>query len=79
MINSDRVVVVKADGTRLGETQATVTDGLIVIHNVAPQIDEGDTIIHMRENGDDRYRVVEAVYYAGTGAHYQLRVEKSDS
>lgn len=78
MINSDRVVVVKANGTELGETQATVTDGLVVIHNVAPQIDEGDTIIHRMESGDVHYRVIEAVYYAGTGAHYQLRVERSN-
>lgn len=76
MINNDRIVVVKADGTVLGETLATVTPDLIVIRNVSPRIDEGDTIIRKLEGGgEESYRVVEAVYYAGTGAHYQLKVE----
>ena len=79
MINRDRIVVVKADGTTLGETSATITDNLIVIRNVAPQITEGDTVIHQMDGqGDVHYRVIEAVYYAGTGAHYQLRVERYD-
>jgi hypothetical protein len=77
MINRDRVVVFKADGTELGETWATVTPNLIVISNVSPQINEGDTIVRKSEEGpDESYRVVEAAYYAGTGAHYQLKVEK---
>ena len=75
MINSDRIIVVKADGTVLGETVATVTPDLIVIRNVSPRIDEGDTIIRKLDGGGDEvYRVMEAVYYAGTGAHYQLKV-----
>lgn len=80
MIDKDRIVVVKADGTVLGETHATVTQDLIVIRNVAPQIGEGDTIVHKLDGtGDVKYRVLEAVYFAGTGAHYQLRVERIDS
>ena len=77
MIDQDTVVVLKADGTELGRTSATVTPDLIVIRNVAPQIREGDTVIHRTDGRDDvYYRVLEAVYYAGTGAHYQLRVER---
>lgn len=77
MINQDTVIVMKADGTELGRTPATVTRDLIVIRNVAPQIQEGDTVIHRMDGRDDvYYRVIEAVYYAGTGAHYQLRVER---
>ncbi|HEX6573460.1 MAG TPA: hypothetical protein VF042_00700 [Gemmatimonadaceae bacterium] len=77
MINRDRIVVVKANGTVLGETSATITDDLIVIKNVAPQLIEGDTIIHRTDGGSDvYYRIIEAIYYAGTGAHYQLRVER---
>ena len=76
MINNDRIVVVKADGTVLGETMATVTPDLIVIRNVAPRIDPGDTIVRKLDDGtDESYLVLEAVYYAGTGAHYQLKVE----
>jgi len=79
MIDQDTVVVLKADGTELGRTSATVTPDLIVIRNVAPQIHEGDTVIHRTDGVDDiYYRVIEAVYYAGTGAHYQLRVERFD-
>lgn len=76
MIDQDRIVVVKADGIELGETHATVTPDLIVIRNVAPRIVEGDSIIHKGDGGDVHYRVIEAVYYAGTGAHYQLKVER---
>jgi hypothetical protein len=77
MIDQDRVVVVNGEGIELGETRATVTPDLIVIRNVAPQIVEGDTVIHKRDaEGDVHYRVTEAVYYAGTGAHYQLKVER---
>ena len=76
MIINDRIVVVKADATVLGETVATVTPDLIVIRNVSPRIDEGDTIIRKLESGGEEvYRVIEAVYYAGTGAHYQLKVQ----
>ena len=77
MINNDRVVVFKADGTQLGETLATVTPNLIVIRNVSPQIDEGDKIVRKIDGKpDESFVVVEAVYYAGTGAHYQLKVRK---
>lgn len=77
MINNDRIVVRKADGTQLGETWATFTDDLIVVRNVSPLIEEGDTIVRKVEGGaDESYVVVEAVYYAGTGAHYQLKVEQ---
>ena len=77
MINSDRVVVYKADGTQLGETWATVTQDLVVIRNVAPQISEGDLIVRKQDGQpDESYIVVDAAYYAGTGAHYQLRVQK---
>lgn len=80
MINSDRIVVVKADGTLLGETVATVTPDLIVIRNVSPRIEEGDTIIRKMDDGtDEEYRVIAAVYYAGTGAHYQLKVEQKSA
>ena len=76
MINNDRIVVVKADGTRLGETRATFTQDLIVIRNVAPQIEQGDTILRKLDDGtDEPYLVLEAIYFAGTGAHYQLKVE----
>ena len=77
MINNDRVVVFKADGTELGETHATITNNLIVIRNVAPQINEGDVVVKKVDGKpDESYVVVSAVYYAGTGAHYQLKVEK---
>lgn len=80
MINSDRIVVVKSDGTKLGETWATVTPNLIVIRNVSPRIDPGDTIVRKVDGGpDESYLVLEAVYYAGTGAHYQLKVEQQPS
>ena len=80
MINGDRVVVLKPDGTVLGETWATITSDLIVIRNVAPQIEEGDTIVRKVDGAPaESYRVVEAVYYAGTGAHFQLKVEKLTS
>lgn len=80
VLNTDRITVMKSDGTVLGETFATVTPGLIVIKNVAPTIEEGDRIVRMRGDGrDEVYRVVEAVYYAGTGAHYQLRVEQQSA
>jgi hypothetical protein len=80
MINNDRVVVFKADGTTLGETRATITNDLIVIRNVSPQINEGDLIVRKVDGkADESYVVLSAVYYAGTGAHYQLRVEKQIS
>lgn len=77
MINRDRILVYKADGTLLGETMATVTEDLIVIRNVSPHIADGDTIIRKLEGEpDELYRIIEAVYYAGTGAHYQLKVKR---
>jgi hypothetical protein len=77
MINKDRVIVVKANGTTLGEIRATFTSDLIVIRNVSPQIEPGDSIIRKVEGGpDEEYTVVEAVYFAGTGAHYQLKVAR---
>lgn len=75
MLNGDRIVVMKADGTVLGETWATVTPGLIVIKNVSPMIEKGDTIVRKVDGATDEvYHVMEAVYYAGTGAHYQVKV-----
>jgi hypothetical protein len=77
MINRDRVVVLKADGPELGEIRATFTDDLIVIRNISPQIAPGDTVVRKVEGGpDELYVVIEAVYFAGTGAHYQLRVAR---
>jgi hypothetical protein len=77
MINSDRVIVMKADGSVLGEIRATFTSDLIVIRNVSPQIEPGDTVIRKVDGeADEVYTVLDAVYFAGTGAHYQLRVER---
>jgi hypothetical protein len=76
MINSDRVVVVKADGRELGEVRATFTSDLVVIRNVTPQVESGDTLIRKVDGAPDQvYTVLEAIYFAGTGAHYQLKVE----
>jgi hypothetical protein len=77
MINKDRVVIMKANGAALGEIRATFTSDLVVIRNVSPQIEPGDSLIRKVEDGPDEvYTVLEAVYFAGTGAHYQLKVEK---
>lgn len=76
----DKVSLIKMDGTRHDEIQASVQDRRVYIYRHDIFIEAGDFLIRKMSNGgEERLRVVDPCFYeggSGIGPHYQVKVEK---
>ncbi|GEM_PF-6162592 len=82
---SDRINLIKQDGNRVDDIEASVQENKILINDISIQVDAGDQVERPLDNGKvELYEVLEAHYLKGPSgggsavSHIKLDVRKGD-
>lgn len=78
--NNENVTLVKANGERHEDIEASVQSDMIFIDDASLPIEEGDVIIRKLPNGlVEKYKVLDRGFhekFSSISAHYQVKVQK---